>query len=135
MVYLDNAATSLPKPKNVISEVRKCLNYCANAGRSGHKLSLRTSEEIFLTREKLSSFLRINKEENIVFTTNATYALNIAIKTLVPKQSHILISDIEHNSVVRPVEKLSLSDGIKYSVLFLTAFLLMTMKDLWLILE
>ena len=108
MVYFDNAATSFPKPRCVIKAVNDCiLNYCANSGRSAHVLADKTGEKIFTAREAIADFLSFPYPENVCFTTNATYALNIAIKTLVPKGSHVLISDMEHNSVLRPVYDLS----------------------------
>ena len=116
MIYLDNAATSFPKPRTVISETVNCIKkYCANSGRSSHKLALKTNEEIFKTREAVSNFLSLGNPENICFTTNATYALNIAIKTLITAPCHILISDIEHNSVLRPIYKLKQTLNIEYS--------------------
>ena len=116
MIYLDNAATSFPKPKSVISETVNCIKkYCANSGRSSHKLAIKTSEEIYRAREAVSNFLSLGIAENVCFTTNATYALNIAIKTLITAPCHILISDIEHNSVLRPIHKLKESLNIEYS--------------------
>ena len=107
MIYLDNAATSFPKPRSVICATVNCIKkYCANSGRSSHKLAVKTSEEIYQTREAVSAFLSLGIPENVCFTTNATYALNIAIKTLVTFPCHVLISDIEHNSVLRPIHKL-----------------------------
>lgn len=117
MIYLDNAATTFPKPDRVIDAVSDCImKWCANAGRSSHELALRTDEEIYTTRELLSEFLNFNKPENIVFTLNATYALNTAIKTLIPEGSHVLISDIEHNSVLRPIESLKRYCSCSYSI-------------------
>ena len=96
MIYLDNAATSFPKPKSVISETVNCIKkYCANSGRSSHRLAMKTSEEIYKTREAVSDFLSLGIPENICFTTNATYALNIAIKTLITSSCHILTPIIE----------------------------------------
>lgn len=116
MIYLDNAATSFPKPKSVISETVNCIKkYCANSGRSSHRLAMKTSEEIYKTREAVSDFLSLGIPENICFTTNATYALNIAIKTLITSSCHILTSDIEHNSVLRPIHKLKETLNIEYS--------------------
>ncbi len=116
MIYLDNAATTFPKPNYVIRQTLECIKkYCANSGRSSHNLAVRTTEEIYRAREAISSFLSINTPENVCFTTNATYALNIAIKTFITKPCHVLISDIEHNSVLRPLNKLKETLGIEYS--------------------
>ena len=107
MIYLDNAATSFPKPRSVIRETLNCIKkYCANSGRSSHRLAVKTSEEIYKAREAVSDLVSLGAPENVCFTTNATYALNIAIKTLITSPCHILISDIEHNSVLRPIHKL-----------------------------
>ena len=117
MIYFDNAATTFPKPKCVLDAVSDCLkHYCGNPGRSSHKLSIKTSEKIYETREKISSFLGIDSPESVVFTQNATHALNLAIKTTVKPNTHILISDIEHNSVLRPIYALKNKIGIDYSV-------------------
>ena len=80
MIYLDNAATSFPKPKRVIREVTKCITqYCGNPGRSSHKLSIAAADKIYETRELVADFLNIKKCENVIFTPNATYALNMVI--------------------------------------------------------
>lgn len=116
MIYLDNAATSFPKPRRVIREVNRCLNeYCGNPGRSSHYLSMRAAEEVYNTREVIASHLGRVEAENIVFTPNATFALNLAIKTLIPDNCHVLCTDYEHNSVVRPLNKLCRERGIAYS--------------------
>ena len=107
MIYFDNAATSYPKPNAVTKEVVRCLNtYCGNPGRSSHRLSLLASEKIYNTREKICELLNFSQPENVVFTYNATYALNFAIYCEAESNMHILISDMEHNSVYRPVYKL-----------------------------
>ena len=106
MIYLDNAATSFPKPREVVSEVQRCITrYCGNPGRSSHKLALAAADKIYETREKIAAFFNSNKPENVIFTPNATYALNLAIKGLIKEKCHLIISDIEHNSVLRPTYK------------------------------
>lgn len=103
MIYLDNAATTFPKPRCVYDEVLRCMkNYCGNPGRSSHKLSIESSEKIFEARNVIAELFNA-QAENVVFTYNTTYALNIAIKSNLEPDSHVLISDIEHNSVIRPV--------------------------------
>lgn len=117
MIYFDNAATTFPKPRCVINAVNECLNkYCGNPGRSSHRLSVLTSEKIYEAREKIAKLIGIEAAESIVFTQNATYALNLAIKTTVTPFSHVLISDMEHNSVLRPIYALSKKAGVEYSV-------------------
>ena len=116
MIYLDNSATSFPKPKQVINTVKKSVNlYCGNAGRSGHNLSVRTAERIFKTRETISEHLGFDSPERIVFTQNATHALNFAIKGVVTSPCHIIISNLEHNSVLRPIVSLNEKLGVEYS--------------------
>ena len=116
MIYFDNAATSFPKPALVIREVKKCLSkYCGNPGRSAHPLSIKAAEKIYEARECVADFFGCSAPENVVFTHNATYALNIAIKSLIPDNSHIIISDIEHNAVLRPICALA-ERGIEYSI-------------------
>lgn len=106
MIYLDNAATSFPKPKNVIGEVTRCITrYCGNPGRSSHRLAMAAADKIFETRELIADFLNYKKCENVVFTPNATYALNLVIKGLVKEGCHCIVSDLEHNSVLRPLYK------------------------------
>ncbi len=108
MIYFDNAATTFPKPRTVIGAVNKCIReYCGNPGRSSHKLALKSSEKIYEARESICELFNFKSPENVVFTLNASYALNLAIKCTVGAGEHILISDIEHNSTIRPVYKLS----------------------------
>ena len=117
MIYFDNAATSFPKPPSVYAEVNKCIRrYCGNPGRSGHRLSLFASEKIYESRELVSNFLSCYEPERVVFCQNASYALNLAIKNLSGNINEVLISDIEHNSVLRVVDKLMRDGKIKYRI-------------------
>lgn len=116
MIYFDNAATTFPKPECVIRDLNYCLkNYCGNAGRSSNTLSIKSSEAIYSARENIAEMLGIDSPERVVFTYNATYALNIAIKSFITEKCHVLISDMEHNSVVRPLESLKKKLGVEYS--------------------
>lgn len=102
MIYFDNAATTNIKPQSVYYAVNNALKMnSANPGRSGHELSVRASEKVFEVREKVASFFGAASFENVVFTENCTMSLNIAIKGLFHGGDHILISDLEHNSVLR----------------------------------
>ena len=117
MTYLDNAATTFPKPPSVIKEISRCLkSYCGNPGRGSHRMSLMAAEKIYTVREKVADLLYVNHPEGVVFTHNATYALNLAIKSFVTKNCHVLTSDFEHNSVIRPLERLKRDIGLEYSV-------------------
>jgi len=116
MIYLDNAATSFPKPQSVTDAM--CLaqrNYGANPGRGGHALSVRAGETVYRCREKLAEHFGC-KSENVAFTWNCTAALNTAIKGVLRKGDHVIISSLEHNSVLRPVHALSEKGIISYSV-------------------
>lgn len=115
MIYLDNAATSFPKPERVVRAVSDCLsNYCGNPGRAGHSLSLKAAEKVYSVRESIAEMLG-GEPERVVFTKNATEALSLAIKSFAKPNSHILISSLEHNSVLRCVDSLSESK-ITYDV-------------------
>ena len=117
-IYLDNAATTFPKPKSVIEAVTECLSeYCANPGRSTHKMALYSAEKVYSARECVANFLGAPElSERVVFTANATHALNIAIKGTVHHKCHIITSDLEHNSVIRPLERLKKDLGVEFSV-------------------
>ncbi len=104
VIYLDNAATSFPKPKNVIRAVADSLMLCGNPGRSGHELSLYSAKAVYSCREAICNFFKFSSPENVVFTYNTTYALNLAICGLY-RGGGIIISNLEHNSVLRPVAK------------------------------
>lgn len=103
MIYFDNAATTNRKPQSVYSAVNNAMQLnSANPGRSGHDLSVKASELVFNVREKTAKFFNAESFENVVFTENCTMSLNIAIKGLFDRGDHIIISDLEHNSVSRP---------------------------------
>lgn len=117
MIYLDNAATSYFKPFEVTSAVADALSfYSANPGRSGHDLSVKTAEKVFEARENLNDFFNGWGSEFVSFTSNCTSALNIAIKGILKRGDHVVISCFEHNSVVRPLHKLKMNGLIDYSV-------------------
>ena len=117
MIYLDNAATTFPKPPCMLEAIDKCIReYCGNPGRSGHFLSVKASEKIYECREKIAAFFGSSLPENVVFTSSTTSALNLAIFTLYEEGSHILISNMEHNSVLRPVDHLQKEGKISYSI-------------------
>lgn len=115
MIYLDNGATSFPKPLSVRQNVDISLKkFSANPGRSGHSLSLRAAKEIFDCRKRLKELFNVNSEEEIIFTENCTMALNTVIFGLLNEGDHVLISSMEHNSVTRPLESLK-DKGVTYS--------------------
>lgn len=117
MIYFDNAATTFPKPlavKNAVDEA--LLRYGANPGRSGHELAAQTARRVYETRERAAALFGANDVEQVVFTQNCTHALNIVIKGLLRPGDHVVISDLEHNAVLRPVYALASRGVITYSV-------------------
>ncbi len=117
MIYLDIAATSYPKPESVKKEIVRCLDiFGGNPGRSSHRLAMLSSEKVYECRSKLRDFFNAQSPEDVVFTYNATYALNMAIKTEYREKSHILISDMEHNSVYRPIYNLQKEEKCEFDV-------------------
>lgn len=107
MIYLDNGATSFPKPPSVIRESVNCMeNYAVNAGRGAHRLSLKAAEKIWETRSLIAKLFHIQSPERIVFTQNCTEAINTGMKGLLENGDDIIISDMEHNSVYRPAVSL-----------------------------
>lgn len=117
MIYLDNAATSYPKPAAVARELRRALTvYPGNPGRSGHALSLAAAERVYATRESLRALLNAEDASQIIFTQNATYAINLILRARLRAGAHVLISDMEHNAVYRPVRRLAEDGEIRYSV-------------------
>lgn len=117
MIYLDNSATSYPKPESVYKAMDYTTKYYfANPGRGGYDVSLKTAEKIYEVREKLADFFGAPAAENCMFTYNCTAAINTVIKGILNSGDHVLISDLEHNSVVRPLEKLKRESSIKYDI-------------------
>ncbi len=117
-IYFDNAATTVGKPECVFRAMHNALDRFGNPGRSGHDLSYNAASEIYECRKAVCRLFGYDKPERVVFTYNATYALNMAIKGYAIRGSHILISSYEHNSVIRPVHALSKDDSreISYTV-------------------
>ena len=117
MIYLDNAATSFPKPAAVIEETARCMRqYGGNPGRGSHRLAMEAAEKIFACRTEIAELFGVQNPESVIFTVNATMALNLAIKGLLRKGDHVLISDLEHNAVLRPVYRLAEEGIVTYDV-------------------
>jgi cysteine desulfurase family protein len=107
MIYLDNPATSMRKPQIVYDMMYKnTVNCSVNAGRGSHFASVRGAEGIAKTQEELAELFNIKTPERIAFTQNATYALNMAISGFLTPRDHVIITSMEHNSVLRPVHRL-----------------------------
>ncbi|MBR5505396.1 MAG: aminotransferase class V-fold PLP-dependent enzyme [Clostridia bacterium] len=104
MIYLDNAATTWPKPNQVTEAVAKSMKYYgANPGRSGHKMAIRTSEKVYECRELVADFFGLSNPANVVFTQNSTMALNFAIHGILKAGDHAICTVMDHNSVLRPL--------------------------------
>lgn len=103
MIYLDNAATTLHKPDEVIEAVTHAMKHMGNAGRGAHEISLDASRMIYDTREKLSELFGLGDPEQVAFTANATESLNTVIKGLFEPGDHVVTTMMEHNSVLRPL--------------------------------
>lgn len=117
MIYLDNCATTYPKPKSVQMAINEALvKYGANSGRSGFDMSMATAGKIFECREKIADLFNCKDVDKVVFTQNCTYALNMAIKGFVRYGDHVIISNLEHNAVARPIETLAKRGFITYSI-------------------
>lgn len=117
MIYLDNGATTFPKPAFMIKEMCRCMSeYCGNPGRSGHKMAMRTGAEIYKTRRALGELFQIPDASRIVFTPNTTEAINLGLKGFLKSGDHVITTSMEHNSVLRPLVALE-SKGVQHTVI------------------
>lgn len=131
MIYLDNSATTLVKPKNVIFAVNEALiHYSANPGRSGHSASIKCALKIEQTREKLAKHFGLSLPQNVIFTANCTTALNMAIFGYLNKGDHVIATENEHNSVLRPLEALKKEGVIDYDIAFQSSPIGITVDDI-----
>ena len=103
MIYLDSAATSYLKPPAVGEAVRRAIQSCASPGRGTHAAAMRGADLVYSCRELAASFFRVPEPDRIVFTLNATHALNLAIRSLVKPGMRVAVSGYEHNAVMRPL--------------------------------
>lgn len=118
MIYLDNAATSFPKPESVYLEMDRCMRcYCANPGRGGHSMAIEAGRAVIETRDVICSFFKISNAMQLCFMKNATEALNTAIKGWLRPGDHVVTTCMEHNSVMRPLRTLERDIGIELSVI------------------
>lgn len=114
IIYLDNAATTFPKPQAVYEEVLRCMKqYGGNPGRGSHRLSLIAAEKIYHCRT-LAAELFDAEPERVFFTLNTTYAINTVLKGLLHRGEHVLISDLEHNAVYRPLYQMQRDGMIRF---------------------
>lgn len=121
MIYLDNAATTMHKPKQVIDAVCNALNSLGNSGRGVNNASLTASRTVYDAREKLAKFFNANSPKQIVFTLNSTESLNVAIKGLLEPGDHVITTVLEHNSVLRPLYELE-QKGVESTYINSNAF-------------
>ena len=103
LIYLDNAATTLHKPPQVAEAVKNAILTAGNAARGAHGASMQASRTVFETRQKLARLLGCPQADHVVFTANSTMALNIAIQGILSPEDHAISTDLEHNSVLRPL--------------------------------
>lgn len=106
MIYFDNAATTMVKPRCVIEAVTQAMQHMGNSGRGTHGASLGAARTIYDTRKLLADFFNAEKATRIAFTANSTESLNIAIKGLFAPGDHVISTVLEHNSVLRPLYEL-----------------------------
>ena len=105
-IYVDNAATTLQKPPEVLDAVTEAFRFMGNSGRGAHEPTLFASRTIYQAREKLSKLLGAEDPSCIVFTSNVTESLNLALRGLVKPGDHVISTECEHNSVLRPLYRL-----------------------------
>ena len=115
MIYLDNAATTLRKPQPVIDAVVAAMTTLGNSARGTHDGSLSASRIIYGTREKLADFFGCPRPDHVVFTCNSTEALNMAICGLLNPGDHVISTDLEHNSVLRPLYRMEAERNVSLS--------------------
>ena len=113
MIYLDNAATTLHKPPQVMEAVLHAMITMGNAARGAHGSALEASRTVFGTREKLARLFSCRRADHVVFTANSTEALNIAINGTIHRGDHVISTDCEHNSVLRPLYRLEEERGVE----------------------
>ena len=115
MIYLDNAATTLHKPPQVVKAVADALQSMGNSARGTHAGSMAASHTVYDTRVKLARLFGCPRADHVAFTANVTEALNIAVNGLIGRGDHVITTDCEHNSVLRPLYRLADEQGVEVS--------------------
>jgi len=113
MIYLDNAATTLLKPPAVGQAILRALQTLGNTARGAHGYSTEAAGTVYDTREKLADLFNCTRPDHVVFTSNATQSLNMAICGVLSKGDHVISTDLEHNSVLRPLYRLQCEQGVE----------------------
>lgn len=117
-IYLDNAATSYPKPSDVYNSVMNyMINIGANPGRGAASNVLVGDRTIYKCREAIADFFNFNSTENIIFTSNITMSLNILLKTTIKDGWHVITTSMEHNSVLRPLQRMKSLMNIEVDII------------------
>jgi cysteine desulfurase/selenocysteine lyase len=130
LIYLDNAATSWPKPEEVYRAMENFMRHIgANPGRSGHRLSIEAGRVVYEAREIIAQLFNLDDPLRIVFTKNATEALNLAICGVLRPGDHVITSSMEHNSVMRPLRALE-EQGVELTVVGCSAEGFLNPQDL-----
>lgn len=116
MIYLDNAATTYPKPKSVYTNVMKAMTeYGANPGRGSHAMAIEGARVIYETRELIAELFNLDDPMRVIFTFNATDGLNLAIKGILKSGDHVIATAMDHNSVLRPIKELE-KNGVENTI-------------------
>jgi len=115
VIYLDNAATTLQKPREVIEAVVSAMGSMGNAARGTHGEALTAARTIYEARAGLARLFNCPRADHVAFTQNSTEALNMAITGLIPSGCHVISTDLEHNSVLRPLYRLRDEAGVSLS--------------------
>ena len=118
MIYFDSAATTFQKPRSVSAAMADALATMSSPGRGGYAAAMRAADAAFACRSELAELYHLKSPEQVVFTMNATHALNIAIKSLVPVGGRAVISGYEHNAVTRPLAALRAETAVAAGPLF-----------------
>ncbi|WP_291651573.1 aminotransferase class V-fold PLP-dependent enzyme [Clostridium sp.] len=130
-IYLDNASTTFPKPKNVVNSIYNFLtNIGGNPGRSNHNNALQTNRLLFEAREIISDFFKFDSIENVIFTNNITSSLNILINGSLVNGDHVITSSMEHNSVLRPLVNLKNRGIIDLDIVAADKFGFISVEDI-----
>ncbi len=118
MIYLDNAATTLHKPGAVARRTGRAVQRLSSPGRGSHQTAMAAADEAYACRDAAAKLFRVGNPENIVFTFNATHALNIAIRHFARRDDKVVVSGYEHNAVTRPLHALGARVAVAASELF-----------------
>src|ERR1700739_400648 len=113
IIYFDNAATTCPKPELVYVAQDEFSRRTANPGRGAHKLALDSARTVFEARSEAAAFLGVKQAERLIFTPGCTYSINMALKGMGLKRGDVVVvSAVEHNAVMRPLQQLVSEAGI-----------------------